>query len=374
MPRLEIPETMTVEITDISRGGKGVARLESGMVVFVPYTAPGDTVKVRLHAQKKNYADGELLEILTPSPKRIAPRCPAFGSCGGCEWQHLPYELQWSIKTKGMLHALTRVQGNPDNLPLEELPADDPWYYRNRVQMRGFQNELGFYARGSKKIVPIEECFIARKEINAALAEAKAEGQKLPKEYKLELEVHESGEVTKTWNSRHSALGFRQVFDAQNAKLQQWIAAVLKDKKILLDLFGGDGNLSRPLASQAESIHCVDTFAPAVNPPAHAPKNLRYYASPAHKWLERLPQDFRATSAILDPPREGLDVDYLPILKGLARIGVEEAVLVGCDLDSWTRDVSRFQRYGWRLQRIAALDLFPQTHHLEALGYFTKSP
>src|SRR4051812_46602980 len=95
-----------LRITDLSRGGAGVSRDPSGRVVFVPYSAPGDLVRVRIVEAEKRYAQGEILEILEPSVERQVPPCPVFGKCGGCQWQHLPYSLQWSTKSKGLLHAL----------------------------------------------------------------------------------------------------------------------------------------------------------------------------------------------------------------------------------------------------------------------------
>src|SRR4051812_16815630 len=95
---------VVVRITDLSRGGAGVSRDESGRVVFVPYSAPGDLVRVRIVETDKRYSQGEILEILEPSSDRQTPPCPAFGKCGGCQWQHLPYSLQWDTKANGILH------------------------------------------------------------------------------------------------------------------------------------------------------------------------------------------------------------------------------------------------------------------------------
>lgn len=359
-------------ITDISRGGKGVARLESGQVVFVPLTAIGDRVRVEYRETSKNYLDAESVEILVPSPQRVAPACPAFGKCGGCEWQHIPYETQWEIKKKGLLHSLQRSQANPQQLPLEELPAENPWHYRNRIQLRGEGEKLEFYARGSKNIIPIEKCWIAREEINSLLPEIRNEGKKLPRPYKVEIALNAKGKTDVFWNARHSAGGFRQVFDEQNNKLREWIFEILDGNEIILDLFGGSGNLSELLRARAEKIICVDSFLPEPDATKKYFEKMQWIAKPVHQWISE--KSIQANAAILDPPREGLDVNYLPILEGLENAGVKQAVLVGCDVDAWTRDVCRFQRRGWTLQRIAALDLFPHTHHLESLAYFTKSP
>ena len=79
-------------------------------MVFVPFTAPGDTVRVRLLEESKRYAQGELIEVIERSPIRIKSPCPVFGRCGGCQWHHIPYEVQWETKAGGVFHALERVQ------------------------------------------------------------------------------------------------------------------------------------------------------------------------------------------------------------------------------------------------------------------------
>ncbi|RYZ97762.1 MAG: class I SAM-dependent RNA methyltransferase, partial [Proteobacteria bacterium] len=187
---------MELEITALSRSGAGLGRDTSGRVVFVPFTAPGDTVRVEIEKQEKRFAEAKLLKITKASPIREVPPCPVFGTCGGCEWQHLPYPLQWETKRGGVVGALERVKVDTAGITVEEIPAEQIWEYRNRVQLRGLKDSLGFYARRSQTIVPIEKCYIARPELNAQLAAVKAEGAKFSREYKAELEVFPDGEVT----------------------------------------------------------------------------------------------------------------------------------------------------------------------------------
>jgi 23S rRNA (uracil1939-C5)-methyltransferase len=366
-------ETLTLLIHDLARGGAGVARDESGRVIFVPYTAPGDRVRVRVTEAKKNYAQGELIEILEPSPERVKPPCPVFGRCGGCQWQHLPYELQWKTKVQGVLHALSRVQVQlPEGTAIGELPAERIWEYRNRVQLRGFGSELGFFAAGSNDRVPVGRCAIARPEINAVWDETREEGTQLSRPYKVELEVFPDGRVTKSWNAGHGAQGFRQVHDEQNAKLQEWVAQAIAPGGRLLDLFGGSGNLSLGFRGRMDSIDCVDTGAPA--DPGNDVSYVFHRAATA-PWIvkkaSRKPAP-RYDSAILDPPREGLGADFGAIAGSLEILGVREIAAVGCDADAWARDVSRFIKRGWRLKRAAVLDLFPQTPHVESLALLRR--
>lgn len=363
-------DILTLRITDLARGGAGVARDANGRVTFVPLTAPGDLVHARVVEADRRYAQGELVEILEPSPERVEPPCPVFGKCGGCQWQHLPYDLQWKTKVSGVVHALARA-GVTETPAFEELPADPEhrYHYRNRVQLRGDGDQLGFFAPATKQLVPTNQCEIARVEINAEWNSLRAEGAKLARPYKVEVEVRPHGEVKTYWNARHGAGGFRQVHDDQNRKLQSWVSGALTVGRSVLDLYGGSGNLSEPLTHlkvPPREIHCVDISAPLKS------ELITYHRSEVVPWLIKQSRkaeknvDYR--SAIIDPPRIGLAGDFNPVADSLERLRVTEIVFVGCDPDSFARDVSRFIRRGWSLIKVGVLDLFPQTAHVESLA------
>ncbi len=369
-------ETLTLTIHDVARGGSGVARLNSGEIVFVPYTAPGDVIRARITEQKKNYSQGELVEIITPSPIRVSPPCPAFQRCGGCSWQHLPYEFQFETKKNGVLHALKRAGLDTQTIPLDTLPAEHPYFYRNRIQLRGNPQDksLGFYERGTTRIFSIEQCWIARNEINEHLPEIRSKGFDLDREFKVEVEVTDQGEVRSAWNQKHAAFGFRQVNDEQNLKLQNWVKFNIGTGFHLLDLFGGTGNLSKGLIGQFEKIDCVDITVPKVKP-ADLPTHFQFHRSGVAEWLNRInhnPQPH--TRVILDPPREGLGADFSKIESMLSKKYAPEIILlVGCDADAFARDTYRFTQKGYLLEKLGVLDLFPQTPHVESLAVLKRT-
>ncbi len=373
-----------IEIHDLARAGSGVGRTPDGRVIFIPLTAPGDLVRARITHSEKRHAQAELIEVLRPSPLRQKPPCPVFGRCGGCQWQHLPYELQWKTKSQGVLQALKRV--NVTAPSLEELPAEQIWEYRNRIQLHGKGDALGFFAPSSRTLIPIERCEIARPELNSAFGKTREEAAKRNREqreypeypeYKVELEIFENGELRKNWNQAHAALGFRQIHDAQNQKLRAWVAGVLaksaKDTGAVLDLFGGNGNLSLAIALQNAQrlIHCIDSSAP-LERSENTPKNLHFHRKPVARWLAQNKEKVSATTAIIDPPREGLDLSHDKIATALEQVGVRAIAAIGCDLDSWARDISKWVKRGWTLERVGALDFFPQTTHIESLGWLTR--
>lgn len=159
---LQVGEEFTVEITDLTHEGSGVARVD-GRVIFIPDSLPGDLVKMRIIKLKKRLAFGELLEIIEVSPDRINPSCIQAKTCGGCQFQHLKYSAQLDWKKQQVQDAMERI-GKLDVEVLPTLGMENPYHYRNKAQMPfGLENGqliLGFFKGGSHEIVDVETCEI----------------------------------------------------------------------------------------------------------------------------------------------------------------------------------------------------------------------
>ncbi len=353
-----------MEITDLARAGSGIARDPSGRVLFVALTVPGDVVQVRVIKAEKRYAEAEVVEMIKPSTLRIKSKCEVFGQCGGCLWQMVPYYLQWKTKWEGGLHALKK-RGVEAQIPIDLFPAESTYGYRNRIQLRTEAGKVGFFARRSHDLVPIQRCEVAQESLNGALPTVSEKASAAHRQ-KVELEILPDGQVRQTWNAPHAAAGFRQVNEAQNQQLRKWIARNLRSRGPLLDLFGGDANLSTLIAHQMASVEVVDLGVPSQKD-SKLPEHLRFHRSPVRPWLGRA--RIPAEAAILDPPRIGLADDFNSIESDLRRLGVREVIAVGCDVDSWARDIAYFLKKNWRLERIAFLDFFPQTPHFESAAH-----
>jgi 23S rRNA (uracil1939-C5)-methyltransferase len=209
-PLLDLETSVMIEltITALSHSADGVARHE-GRVVFVPFALPGETVRAEIVEEKKGYARARLVEVITPSPDRIAPRCPnhfhipssphspASTACGGCQLQHLAYPAQLRHKTQTVIEQLTRIAGMSQPPVRECLPSPAPFGYRNHIQLSlTAEGALGYRAAErrersasrfsgassacaratqSRAIVPIRECPIARPELMEVFASLKVE-------------------------------------------------------------------------------------------------------------------------------------------------------------------------------------------------------
>ncbi len=131
--RKPLPVIGPLEITDVAAEGKSIARHDD-MVVFIPFGAPGDVATVKLDKKKKSYAEGHIVELTSPSAIRVEPRCEHFTVCGGCRWQHLPYDFQLTAKQKQVTDALTRIGKIelPGISPI--LGSENIWEYRNKME------------------------------------------------------------------------------------------------------------------------------------------------------------------------------------------------------------------------------------------------
>jgi len=162
-----MPKELTID--SLAYGGSGIGRL-NGKVVFVPLTAPGDVVSFRDVREKKGYIEGEIVDILQASPLRREPPCHVFGDCGGCSWQHLPYEEQAGAKEEIFRETLWRLGTVEKENILPIIAAPSELNYRNRAQFKVRYVEdrlhIGFYRKKSHFVIDIESCPIMSPLIN----------------------------------------------------------------------------------------------------------------------------------------------------------------------------------------------------------------
>ncbi|BAS27228.1 23S rRNA (uracil(1939)-C(5))-methyltransferase RlmD [Limnochorda pilosa] len=163
--RLAPGDRFELRVVDLNHSGDGVGRHE-GFVFFVPGALPGERVAVEVDALHKRYGRARLVEVLEASPDRVAPPCPVYAGCGGCQLQHLSYPAELVWKRRRVEAALQRVGGLQGVAvePVWGMPSGEPWGYRNKVQfpagVAGGRLVLGFYRRGSHELVPTGDCLI----------------------------------------------------------------------------------------------------------------------------------------------------------------------------------------------------------------------
>lgn len=181
-----LPLLENVEISALAAEGKAIARVrmrpddESAIVVFIPYGAPGDVADVKIDRKKHSFAEGHIERLVAPSPVRVEPMCAHFGVCGGCKWQHLPYDEQLKCKRQTVVDALERIGKVKVPSVNHILGSENVWRYRNKMEYtfsdkkwRTWEdvksgkvfddspNALGFHIPGAfDKVLHIDECHL----------------------------------------------------------------------------------------------------------------------------------------------------------------------------------------------------------------------
>ncbi|WP_277673773.1 23S rRNA (uracil(1939)-C(5))-methyltransferase RlmD, partial [Piscibacillus halophilus] len=154
-------EYIDLEFVDLTHEGNGVGKID-GYPVFVPYGLPGEKAKVKIVKVKKNVAFGKLIELIEPSENRIEPPCDVFYQCGGCQIQHMSYERQLKMKQKQVQDVMHKIAHMPDVPVHPVIGMDEPWSYRNKVQIPVGERDgkvlTGFYQKRSHRIIDMDTC------------------------------------------------------------------------------------------------------------------------------------------------------------------------------------------------------------------------
>ena len=367
-----------IKIEKLAIGGAGIAR-HDGLVIFVPLAAPGDELLVELTTQKKNFAEARIIEILKPGPARREPPCPVALVCGGCNWQQITEEEQRRQKESLVLETIKKF--NPsldfDYLPLKESPR--VFRYRNRIQPKFKTGKFGFFARNSHEIVEITDCPITEEALTQKFPEVKAwVAAKNSKDLlRLEMYISDQDEVRYGLiTDEDDGVGFSQVNRFQNEDLLKTALAWAGDStyKQIFDLYAGSGNFTFPLLNKYKNSPVT---AVELNPKLvergraqNKDKRLRYFLSDVESFMKRATitnQDL----VLLDPPRAGAS-EY--IMRALAAGKPEKIIYISCHPVSLARDLKWFfewsQKLGhkYRLSRVQAFEMFPQTDHVETIA------
>ena len=176
---------LEMQVTGLGSSGEGVGKVQ-GFTFFVPGALAGEKIRFQAKQVKKSYGIGELTNVLEPSPERVKPVCPVYKQCGGCQLQHLSYEGQLTVKRQQVIDALERL-GHFKGIKVENtLGDDDPWHYRNKMQVpvasgKKGSLDIGCFAQATHRVINVEECFIQKKANNAIAAVVRA----WMKEYKI---------------------------------------------------------------------------------------------------------------------------------------------------------------------------------------------
>jgi len=383
-----IGDRLKVRIERIVPRGFGIA-FSDGLTIFVALTVAGDLVDIRLTEIKGKTAFAEVETVIEPSPDRATPPCPYFGSCGGCDFQQMNYAAQLAAKVamvRDCLHRIAKTEWT-DQIPIIPSPLELGYRLRAQWHVETTSKKIGYYRRDSRDLVDIEKCIVLAPELNGELDALRRE---LPWEtfYSDKLQVDaalgsdgrvsiHSGELAEPANEieiqaagESFKLSAKSFFQGNRAMIEKLVETAIGDAagRRSLDLYCGVGLFTLPLARRFEHVIGVEESYDSIefakrNATNANIGNAEFRTESVRRFLSNVVEsdlDF----VLLDPPRAGTEKDTV---MNLIRLKPKRVSYVACEPSVLARDLKRFVENGYSIDSIAALDLFPQTHHVETV-------
>jgi 23S rRNA (uracil1939-C5)-methyltransferase len=429
--RVTTQQRITVTIDELDPFGQGVAR-HKGKTLFVTGALPGEQAEVVLTEDKRQFARAKVTRLISRSPDRVTPRCPHYERCGGCHQQHADVALQQQSKAQALSRMLSRAAAQ--NVAVDEVIAGQPWGYRRRARLGlQWQNkaqrlQMGFRQEASNDLVDIQHCPILAPELEALLvplhqclsalravrrlghvelvladngplmilrhldalhADDREKLEQFSHKHQLMLfldageeELNALNESVPFYHSHQLKLTFSpqdfiQVNDAVNqqmvAKAIAWLDLQPEDR--VLDLFCGMGNFTLPVGIFVQNVVGVEGIAALVRQAAYNAdlnnlKNVSFFQHNLEEEVSRQPwaaQGFN--KVLLDPARAGA----AGVMAHVVKLAPERVVYVSCNPTTLARDSQTLLSAGYQLERVAMLDMFPHTRHLESMVLFRKT-
>lgn len=353
---------MSWHIDRLVPGGDGFLRLPDGRAAFAAGALPGDVIEPDAIEDHRSYVRATRWTLVEPGPERVEPPCPVADACGGCDLMHLSRPAQLIAKAGILREALARTGGFrdlPDPLPM--VTAGGDLGYRSRIRVHVDEaGRVGYFARSSHELVEIPGCPIAAPGIDAAMAalrERAAAGTVEPGDTEL------GGEPGV----------FTQVNRAVNERLVADVVAGARARGVALfcDLYAGAGNFALPLAAAGLSGVAIERSREAVEAGRRAAKaknlDVRFVAGDVGQQAKKLEPRFELI--VIDPPRTGAR----EVIASVIRLAPRVIAYCACDPVTLARDLKKLSDGGYALEGITGYDMFPHTHHVEALAWLTRA-
>ena len=411
MATREDPELLDLEVGAVAAGGACVARAPDGRVVFVRHSLPGERVRARVTATTAKYLRADAVEILAPSPDRVAPPCPHAGPgrCGGCDFQHVELGAQRRFKSFRVGEQLARVAGLERTVEVEPVDGDAGGLgWRSRVRLAVDRHgAVGFRRHRSHRLEHVDTCPIASPAVTAtgalaatwpgvahvevvagggddALVSVTPRGRGVPPLPAVEAGIVVRGKVRRPPGAVHATVGgrtyrisagvFWQVHTGAADTLLRAVLSLAGDCRgaSVVDLYAGAGLFSVPLAHGAGpdgAVLAVERDARACDDARHngaGLPNLRVTRAEVTPHLIASAIG-RPELVVLDPAREGAGIEVTRALAAHAAT-LRRIVYVSCDPAPFARDLRVLLDGGWRLTALRAFDIFPMTEHVELVA------
>ena len=353
---------------------------------------PGEEVVAEVIKEQQGYVAARVVEVLRPSPHRTTAPCPYFGPCTGCQWQHIDYEHQLTIKRQSVVDALER-HGAFESPPVSTtVAAPEQYGYRNHARFTVGRREgvLGFVNYQSRRFVPIPKCLLMCQWINDTTAKLQGrcgETTQISLRYGLNTGDYliqpalkapdiplPSGQThyQESLGGRKFRIASPSFFQVNTQQAERIVDLVrvglhLSGHELVVDAYAGVGTFAILLAPHAAKIIAIEESTSAVHDAAVNASGIDGIQFLQGKTEEVLSQiEDRPHGVILDPPRAGC---HPMALEALVKLAPRRVVYVSCDPETLARDLNILCRGPFSLELVQPVDMFPQTHHVECLAY-----
>ena len=387
-------------------GGDAFCKAPDGMVVFVANALPGELLQLEIKSIKKSFARAKILKTVEPSPHRIEPACPYSDVCCNCKYLCMDFETENELKQTQLRDAILRE--SPDDIAAldENIVSGSEFKYRNKVEFHahrvGKLLDLGYIKSDNVTAFDVEKCLLLKDEIqneydqirsNISVMHSLRDGMKLTLRYasgKNEVTFYRNApDKRASWLREKLSCGmfsvplgnFFQVNNEIADELLQYTVAHVKSSgaKELLDLYCGAGFFSFGCAAGCPDLKHIYGVEIEEGSIECAKFNLKdftniqstFFAGDSAKKLPDILKKLSSNSCVIvDPPRNGLDAKVPSMLGKAAQI--KSLVYISCNLATWSRDLHRLKKFGFKLQKVRGFNMFPRTGHFEIFSYWTR--
>ena len=363
-------------------GGYGLA-FQENLTFFVPFGLPGETCEVELYLKKKDIAFAAIRRIHEASPYRTAPECPQFAICGGCDYQHVPYDYELKLKSAIIKDSLMRIAKiNEHTMPEIKIMSGPRFHYRSHCMIKNHDSSKGFYKRKSNEITPFppEGCRLLDNDINSFIKNIRTRHKELKIAVDPEGTCYQSDKGNQEICEKNGGLFFRRSlhnFYQSNIFLRDDMISEVKthaglDKtKTLVDIYCGVGFFSLSAGQYAQRALGFDSDRVAIE---YARKNASCnkisHAEFTHLRSSDInPSRYKPDVLIIDPPRAGMDKKTRKTVQAFSS---DSIIYISCDPSTFSRDINDLIHAGYSLKTLTLIDMFPCTHHIEVIACLEK--
>lgn len=450
--------TVTIEKLDDKGFGQAIVWRENELgnkrklKLIIPESLPGEKVQVTVKEPHRRWQRQRPDKVFDRHAERVEPKCPHFGVCGGCVWQHFSYEGQ--LKEKGdRVKALLVEQGFSESVVRDPIGMDEPWLYRNKMEFTfSPEGNLGLHEQGNfRKVIPLETCLIMDKDMKEAVLEIArwvkrheypgydkdthtglfrhvmvrksfATGEIMlaifaTESYEKVEHVDEIVEIIREKYPEVKSLlwlenrdladkaqaeevhllhgrdfiydelaGYRyrlwydtffQTNPTQAEKLVEIALEMVRPtkKEKMFDLFCGVGTFSLPFASKVKHLSGVEIVETSIESAKRNAKdngidNTYFLAKDARRGIDEIIEKFGVPNVVLlDPPRSGAGGK---VMRRIGRTGADRIAYVSCNPATFATDIKELEPFGYTLEAVQPVDLFPQTVHVELVALMSR--